>query len=64
MSRFQMSYAQSSAASTTVNEKPTWVDELIAAQDRRMDRVKVINVVTETEAGIKTVNKIRADADV
>lgn len=46
------------------NERPAWVDELIAAQDRRMDRIKVINVVTDTEDGIRTVNQIRDDASV
>lgn len=49
---------------TQSNEKPAWVDDLIAAQDRRIDRFKVVNVVTETEEGIKTVNQIRDDADV
>jgi hypothetical protein len=46
------------------SEKPSWVDELIAAQDRRLDRLKVYNVVTETEDGIKTINRIKNDADV
>lgn len=34
------------------------------AMSNRIDNIKVINVVTETEEGIKTVNQIREDADV
>lgn len=34
------------------------------AMSNRIDNIKVINVVTETEEGIKTVNQIRDDADV
>jgi hypothetical protein len=40
------------------------ISDLVAAQDRRIDRIKVINVVTETQDGINTVNQIQADADV
>lgn len=50
--------------SSPSQEKPAWVDDIIAAQDRRMDRIKVTNVVSETEEGIKTINQIKEEADV
>jgi len=50
--------ATNAVASPSVQEKPAWVDELIAAQDRRIDRIKVINVVSETDDGIKTLNDV------
>lgn len=45
------------------DQKPAWVDDFVAAQDRRMDRIKVVNVVSETEEGIKMLNEIRDEAD-
>jgi len=54
----------SAGASAAIQARPEWVDDIIAAQDRRMDRIKVINVVTETEEGIKKVENIRSQADV
>lgn len=59
-----VSRSNSSDALPSLDEKPAWVDELIAAQDRRIDRIRVINIVTETEEGIRTVNQIREAADV
>jgi hypothetical protein len=56
--------AQAGQAVIPTDEKPAWVDELIAAQDRRIDRIKVVNVVSETEEGIKLLNDIRDEADV
>lgn len=47
-----------------VEDLRNMITGLIEAQDRRMDRIRVINVVTDTEEGIKTVNQIRDDADV
>jgi hypothetical protein len=40
------------------------MDAQIESNNRRFERIKVINVVTDTEEGIKTVNQIRDDADV
>jgi len=38
--------------------------ERIEATDRRIDRIKVNNVVTETQDGINTINQIQDEADV
>jgi hypothetical protein len=58
------STAQATALNPANDVLARKIDELIAAQDRRMDRIKVFNVVTETQEGIETVNQIKADADV
>lgn len=55
--------ARSGQRIVPTDERPQWVDEMIDAQDRRIDRLKVENVVTETEEGIKAINKIRSEAD-
>lgn len=56
--------SSNSPAPALVNERPAWVDEMIAAQDRRIDRIKVVNVLTDTEEGLRVMNNIRDDADV
>jgi hypothetical protein len=59
-----VSKASSAPAFSPANDMlASKIDELIAAQDRRVDRIKVQNVVTETEDALKTVNQIKADAD-
>ena len=40
------------------------LEKWITATNARIDRIKVYNVVTETEEGIKTVNQIRDEASV
>lgn len=41
-----------------------YIGEVVAAIDRRIDRLQVINDVSKTKEGIDTINKIRDDADV
>lgn len=40
------------------------MDALIAAQDRRIDRLEVINDLTKTKKGLKTLDKLESDAGV
>jgi hypothetical protein len=58
------STAQATALNPANDVLARKIDELIAAQDRRMDRIKVQNVVTETEDALKTINTIKDEADV
>jgi hypothetical protein len=54
--------SSSPTASNGIAEMRDLFLELIAAQDRRIDRIKVQNVVTETEDALKTINSIKAAA--
>jgi hypothetical protein len=40
------------------------MEEMRAMQQDQINRIRVVNVVTDTEEGIRTVNQIRDDADV
>ncbi len=54
----------STDAASIFDERPAWLDELLAAQDRRIDRIRVINVLSDTEEGLRVMNTIRDDADI
>ena len=59
-----MSAAGSSGDALTVTAMRNIMEEMRAMQQDQINRIRVVNVVTDTEEGIRTVNQIRDDADV
>jgi hypothetical protein len=53
-----------SSQNDALNEMRGMINDLVAAQDRRIDRLKVYNVATETQEINDDIKRIKNEADV